>query len=198
MLQERNAILHSLHRALITSPAAGRDIPDTTFTFSILDTPRNNSWSFSRSNDPEVLKEGNYWVMPHFSGWSWPKPFIGPLDDALRKITGIEKDFDGQWRNKIDKVVWRGTGWFNSAGNVNLRPDLLAKTTAKEWADVQAMEWIMNGERANNSIPIQEFCRYKYIIYTEVSFPLSNQQLFPLAVDGRKEEVSLMADEDSK
>lgn len=75
---------------------------------------------------------------------------------------------------------------------------MLAKTTAKEWADVQAMEWIMNGERANNSIPIQEFCRYKYIIYTEVSFPLSNQQLFPLAVDGRKEEVSLMADEDSK
>ena len=36
-VQERNAILHQLHRAIITSPAP---LPDTIFALSILDSPR--------------------------------------------------------------------------------------------------------------------------------------------------------------
>ncbi|RDL31112.1 Uncharacterized protein BP5553_09901 [Venustampulla echinocandica] len=160
MLYERNAVLHQLHRALITSPTP---LPDTVFSFSVIDNPRQNTWSFSRSNDPNI--KGNYWVMPHFSFWSWPKPFIGTMDQALSKIDDVEKSIF--WVEKINKVVWRGTAWFNSVGNLNLRPMLLQVTKGKEWADVQDMKWKTNGVMAENSIEVEDFCRYKYIIYTE-------------------------------
>jgi hypothetical protein len=107
--------------------------------------------------------------MPHFSFWSWPLPFIGPVDQALSKIRAVEESFKGKWGHKIDKVVWRGTAWFNSVGNTDLRPKLLKVTKEKDWADVQNLEWVSNGEKAKNSIGIEDFCKYKYVIYTEVS-----------------------------
>ena len=161
MRQERNSVLHQLHRAIITSP---EHVPDTVFTFTILDTPLPNTWSFSRSNDPK-LKE-NYWVMPQFSGWSWPKPFIGTLDQALSKIEIIEEE--AEWEDKIDQAVWRGTGQFNSVGNIALRPQLLQATKGKPWADVELLKWGTNAVDAENAIGIEDFCKYKYIIYTEV------------------------------
>lgn len=111
--------------------------------------------------------QGNYWVMPHFSFWSWPKPFIGTIDQALSKINDVENSIP--WAQKTDKAVWRGTAWFNSVGNTNLRPLLLQVSKGKEWADVENMKWKTNGVMAENSIGIEDFCRYKYIIYTEVS-----------------------------
>ncbi|KAF4630378.1 hypothetical protein G7Y89_g7760 [Cudoniella acicularis] len=160
MLYERQAVLHQLYRAIITSPTP---LPDTILTLSIIDNPRQNAWSFARSNDPRI--KGNYWVMPHFAYWSWPKPFIGTMDTALSKIQEVERQTP--WDNKIDKAVWRGTAWFNSVGNTALRPNLLKETKGKDWADVEDMKWKMNGVEAANSIEIDEFCRYKYIIYTE-------------------------------
>ncbi len=157
--QERNAVLHQIHRAIATSPTP---LPDTVFTYSIIDNPRQNTWSFSR--DPKM--KGNYWIMPHFSFWSWPLPFIGTMDEGLTKITRVEKETP--WEKKIDKVVWRGTVWFNSISNTALRPHLLAATKGKDWADVASLEWESNSEGAKNSIRIEDFCKYKYIIYTEV------------------------------
>ncbi|APA08906.1 hypothetical protein sscle_04g036760 [Sclerotinia sclerotiorum 1980 UF-70] len=161
MLQERDSVLHQLHRAVITSPSP---LPNTIFAFNILDTPMNNSWAFSRSNDPHI-ENGNYWVMPHFSFWSWPLSFIGTVDQALSKIEDIEKNT--QWTEKIDKAVWRGTGWFNTVGNKDLRPGLIQKGKEKEWADIEALKWNTNSESAENAIGIEDFCRYKYIVYTE-------------------------------
>jgi hypothetical protein len=107
------------------------------------------------------MREGNYWVMPHFSFWSWPLPFIGPVDQALAKIQSVEEEFHAKWSEKIDKVAWRGTTWFNSVGNTDLRPKLLQVTKGKDWADVQNLEWVSNGDKALNSIDIEDFCRYK-------------------------------------
>jgi hypothetical protein len=104
--------------------------------------------------------------MPHFSFWAWPLPFIGTLDSALARISAVETSTP--WPKKIDKVVWRGTTWFNSVGNTNLRPKLLQATKGKEWADVEDLKWFNNGEKARNSLLIEDFCKYKYIIYTEV------------------------------
>lgn len=44
--------------------------------------------------------------------------------------------------------------------------------------DAEVGDW---WEKANNSIPIDEFCRYRYIIYTKVSsLPTSHlTQIFP-------------------
>ncbi|KAH8768815.1 glycosyl transferase family 90-domain-containing protein [Hyaloscypha finlandica] len=157
---ERNAVLHQLHRALITSPTP---LPNTIITLSILDTPHTNALSFARSNDPQI--PALYWLMPHFSFWAWPLPFIGTLDSALARISAVETSTP--WSKKIDKVVWRGTTWFNSVGNTNLRPKLLQLTKGKEWADVEDLKWFNNGEKARNSLLIEDFCKYKYIIYTE-------------------------------
>ncbi|TVY14473.1 O-glucosyltransferase rumi-like protein [Lachnellula arida] len=159
-LQERQSVLYQIHRALVTSPTP---LPDTVFSFSIIDYPRQDAWSFSRSNDPNI--KGNYWVMPHFSFWSWPKPFLGTMDQALDGISAIENRIP--WEKKIDKAVWRGTAWFNSVGNTALRPHLLAATKDQDWADVEDLRWETNGIKAKNSIGIEDFCKYKYIIYTE-------------------------------
>jgi len=93
------------------------------------------------------------------------KAFIGTIDEALTKIDRIESSTP--WGEKIDKVVWRGTGWFNSVGSPNLRYKLLQATKEKPWANVEDMQWEMNAEKASNSIRIEDFCKYKYIIYTE-------------------------------
>ncbi|PQE05967.1 DUF821 domain-containing protein [Rutstroemia sp. NJR-2017a BBW] len=160
--QEQHSVLHQLHRAIITSP---NPLPDTLFTFCVLDTPTNNSWTFSRSNDPAWEAGGNFWVMPHFSFWSWPLPFIGTMDQALSKIDKIEKEMS--WADKVDKAVWRGTAWFNSVANRDLRPSLVLKSKGKEWADVETLAWHNNAEDASNAVAIHDFCKYKYIIYTE-------------------------------
>jgi hypothetical protein len=76
--------------------------------------------------------------MPHISGWPWPKHFITTLDQALGKIDGIEKQM--LWDDKIDKAVWRGTGQFNSGGNVALRTNFLKAIEGKQWADVEDIE----------------------------------------------------------
>lgn len=164
--QERESVLQQIHRAMITSP---EPLPDMTFSLSIIDSPRQDAWSFSRSNNPDAT--GNYWVMPHFSFWSWPLQFIGTVDEALQKIERVERETP--WEEKIDKAVWRGTAWFNSVGNTQLRPQLLELSKGKEWADIETLKWESGGEKAENAIPIEEFCKYRYIIYTEVSHPLS-------------------------
>jgi hypothetical protein len=52
------------------------------FSFSVIDNPSVDMWSFSRSNHPDTVTE-NYWVMPHFTFWSWPLQFIGAVDEVL-------------------------------------------------------------------------------------------------------------------
>lgn len=73
---------------------------------------------------------------------------------------------------KIPKAIWRGTTWFNSIHNPRLRANLLAAAKDKPWADVEALRWETGtneqGERtAANSLPIEDFCRYRYVLHTE-------------------------------
>ncbi|KAF2503253.1 hypothetical protein BU16DRAFT_569124 [Lophium mytilinum] len=160
VIWERTAVLHQLHRALLTSP---EPLPDTVFALVVNDNPKNNSWSFARpSKEPVGM---NYWLMPHFSYWSWPLPFVGMMSDVLSKIAFVEETIP--WESKVDKAVWRGTPWFNPAGSPNLRPGLLeAAGGQKQWADVQSLKW-ESGGKAKNAIAIEDFCKYKYVIYAE-------------------------------
>jgi hypothetical protein len=81
------------------------------------------------------------------------------MDETLTRIASVEEEV-GSWDYKEDKLVWRGTPWFNPLGHPNLRKDLLAKTKGMEWADVAALD-------ASNALKIEDFCRYKYVVYTE-------------------------------
>ena len=111
--------------------------------------------------------------MPHFSFWAWNLPFIGSMGRAARAITELEKAYQkpGQWQRKISKAVWRGTSWFNSAQSPRLRQNLVKVAGGKPWADVETLQWLAgkggSGRNASNALPVEEFCRYKYVIHTE-------------------------------
>ena len=72
------------------------------------------------------------------------------------------------------QAVRRGTVWFNSIANINLRPQLMEQTNGKEWASVEDLKCENQGESAQNAIAIEDSCKYKYVIYTEVNLVHSN------------------------
>lgn len=98
--------------------------------------------------------------MPSFAFWSWPSTTLGAFDDIAARIDDIERRTP--WEKKTDKVIWRGTSWFNSLGHPTLRQDLLKATRDREWADVTSLS-----TSANNRLAIEDFCKYKYVVYTE-------------------------------
>jgi hypothetical protein len=161
MLNSRTAALHQLHRALVTSPYP---LPDTVLTLNIQDQPFGTSLTYSRPSSPSLSSTSRYFLIPHFSFWSWPLPSVISIPYASPRITAVEDTVD--FRSKIPKAVWRGTVWFNSISNPRLRPDLIKAVRAskrrEEWADVEAMD----GDK-KNGLNIWDFCRYKYVIHTE-------------------------------
>ncbi|OIW29052.1 hypothetical protein CONLIGDRAFT_645192 [Coniochaeta ligniaria NRRL 30616] len=166
MINSRTAALHQLHRALITSPTY---LPDTIFSLNFQDSPFGTSWTYSRpaadrSQSSSSPGTRNF-LMPHFSFWSWPLPFVGSISRAASAITAIESSLP--FGEKIPKAVWRGTSWFNSVHNPRLRQNLLKAVKEKswDWADVEALKW--EGGNASNAMGIEDFCRYKYVLHTE-------------------------------
>lgn len=123
--------------------------------------PRADAWSFARADDE--LSADAAWLMPHFGSWAWPHANVAPLDEVLARIAAREEGV--RWVEKEDRVVWRGSPWLNPEWSVSLRRRLLEVTQGVEWADVQA--WGL-GIDSGNTLAMDEFCRYRYIIYAEV------------------------------
>ncbi|QDS73422.1 hypothetical protein FKW77_008427 [Venturia effusa] len=93
--------------------------------------------------------------MPDYGFWSWPEPHIGNLDEVKEKVETLERGLS--WELKISKAVWRGSVHWNSG----LRGQLVETARGKAWSDVQQLDW------KNNALTMEEFCKYKYLIYTE-------------------------------
>ncbi|KAK2065276.1 hypothetical protein LY76DRAFT_364203 [Colletotrichum caudatum] len=151
-----------LNRALLTSPTL---LPDTFFNLHVQDIPVSLSWSHSRpamSPSPRHI-----FTIPHFSFWAWNRPFIRSIPHAAAAITDIEASLPFDMKDR--RAVWRGTAWFNNGAGANprSRQELLRITKDAFWADVQALEWVDSGGNATNALKIEDFCRHKYIIYTE-------------------------------
>ncbi|OHW97116.1 DUF821 domain-containing protein [Colletotrichum incanum] len=162
MYQRQNAALHQLNRALVTSSTP---LPDTFFNLYIQDTPVSRSWSHSR---PAISPSPKHiFTIPHFSFWAWNQPFIRSISHAAAAITDIEASLPFDMKDR--RAVWRGTTWFNNGASANprSRQELLRITDDAKWADVQALEWVNNGENATNALMIEDFCRHKYIVHTE-------------------------------
>ncbi|ROW07604.1 hypothetical protein VPNG_06825 [Cytospora leucostoma] len=178
MLNSRTASLHQVHRALLTAPPS-EPVPDTTFALNFQDQPFGTAWAYSTQADPASRPGANgddhpdarTFLMPHFSFWAWRLPFIGSMSRAAAAIDHIETALNPTFTSKIPRAVWRGTTWFNSVDNPRLRGDLLAATRDKPWADVEALRWDGTrnggGRTASNALPIEDFCRYRYVLHTE-------------------------------
>lgn len=182
MLASRAASLHQVHRALLTAPGA-EPVPDVpAFALNFQDQPFGTAWAYSRQADPQSRPgaadgdaDARSFLMPHFSAWAWRLPFVGSVARAAEAVRRIEDgEGAGGFAAKIPRAVWRGTTWFSSVHNPRLRANLLAAARGKPWADVEALRWDTvskdeggGGRTAENSLPIEDFCRYKYVLHTE-------------------------------
>lgn len=153
------AILHALHRAIITSPSP---LPDTEFSFSTSDIAdpdhlKRTIWALSRTADEEEK-----WLMSDFGYWSWPLNLIGGYEQVRQQIARTEPEF----HMKKKQAVWRGALKTNKH-----RQELLRVTENKEWADVKSIEWSSAADPkvSDGSKPISmaEHCQYQFLIHTE-------------------------------
>lgn len=189
MLASRAASLHQLHRALITAPSSDPPMPDIpALALNFQDQPFGTAWAYSRQADPlsrpgrapgDTNADARTFLMPHFSFWAWKLPFVGSISRAAEAVRRVEEDISPSFASKIPRAVWRGTTWFNSVNNPRLRANLLAAAKDKPWADVEALRWDTatqgggaaggagEGRTAENALPIEDFCRYRYVLHTE-------------------------------
>lgn len=176
MLASRTAALHQLHRAVLTTPPSDPPLPDTLLSLNIQDQPFGTALAYSTQADPaarpgalttDANADARSWLMPHFSFWAWNLPFVGSMSRAAAAITALESSTP--FSAKIPRAVWRGTTWFSSVHNPRLRANLVALARDQPWADVEPLAWDTAGaERtAGNALAIEDFCRYKYVLYTE-------------------------------
>ncbi|PSN72145.1 hypothetical protein BS50DRAFT_657962 [Corynespora cassiicola Philippines] len=155
--QERAlAILHSLDRAITTSPSP---LPNIEFSFAVSDVPdeehaNHTIWGLSRlETDREI------WLMPDFGYWSWPIGLVGAYEDVRAEIT----DKQISWDHKQAKLFWRGAAHTNS-----VRKDLLKATEGKKWADVRDVRWKNRTDVETGSpIPVADHCKYRFLMHTE-------------------------------
>jgi Glycosyl transferase family 90 len=156
------ALLHSMHRALITNPESDDPIPNIEFAVNLRDWPEDPQgihpeWVLTRHIDGDEQT----WVMPDFGYWSWPEDLIGEYSDIRREV----RETESFWAEKVDKAVWRGAITTN-----DLRKQLIQATKGQEWADVEAINWDNLKSMQTVALTIPEHCDYKYLIHTEGLF----------------------------
>jgi hypothetical protein len=154
------AILHSLHRAIVTSP---EPLPNTEFSFTVADVvpdpeeKHNPIWGLARKEEDEEI-----WLMSDFGYWSWPLDLVGAYDEVRREIAEAEVDFV----KKKKQAVWRGAVATNEH-----REELIKVTENKEWADVKAIVWAgvseLNPEDSVKALSMPQHCQYQFVIHTE-------------------------------
>lgn len=155
------AVWQQIHRALLGATAAGVTLPSIEFAVSVDDRPNtpeedendtHTLWSFSRRYENKAHDRA--FVMPDFNFWSWRG-----VAGSFTEMRARGKDLDEYMPDKIPKAVWRGVVWTNP----DVRAPLLEATKGKSWADVVEFDWMTRA----NYIPMEEFCRYAFLVHTE-------------------------------
>ncbi|KAM0720505.1 hypothetical protein Q7P37_004641 [Cladosporium fusiforme] len=155
------AVWQQIHRALLGATAAGETLPTIEFSVSVDDRPNtpeedpndtHTLWSFSRRYENPAHDRA--FVMPDFNFWSWRG-----VAGSFTEMRARGKELDEYIPDKIPKAVWRGVVWTNP----DVRAPLLKATKNKDWADVVEFDWMTRA----NYIPMEEFCRYAFLVHTE-------------------------------
>ncbi|KZM19421.1 hypothetical protein ST47_g9363 [Ascochyta rabiei] len=153
------AILHQLHRAIVSSPSP---LPSIEFSFSVNDIAdeshaHHTMWTFSR----HVSLDKEMWVMPDFGYWSWPLDLVGEYQQIRSDMRGSELD----WEKKIPKLLWRGA----VKTNEEVRGALMRVAKGKSWADVDQVTWKSRKDvtAGSDALPIKDHCKYQFLMHTE-------------------------------
>ncbi|KAF3922871.1 hypothetical protein AA313_de0206447 [Arthrobotrys entomopaga] len=148
--ERHQATLHAANQALRTSL---EPLPNVLLPFLLNDHPSGNMITLARSPAPKEIN--STFLMPDYAFWSWPELKIGAWTEARARIAAVDTQYG--FKSKSNVAIWRGTVGFNSG----IRGKLVAATKNQTWADVQEIKW------GKNSLAIEDYCRYKYLLYTE-------------------------------
>ncbi|KAK8197989.1 glycosyl transferase family 90-domain-containing protein [Phyllosticta capitalensis] len=148
------AALASLHRAMNAIPNP-RELPNIEFVLDLHDrgeagSPDKVRWTWARHKTNQ-----NMWVVPDFDGWSYPDDAVGSYPQFRDEVMEAEVPLD----DKIPQLAWRGSLGVNGG----LRKALVEASENQTWSDVKSIDW----RTRNNVIPMQDFCKYKYVAHTE-------------------------------
>ncbi|KAM0716368.1 hypothetical protein Q7P37_007813 [Cladosporium fusiforme] len=156
------SLLSQINRAIAGATAAGQKLPSIEFAVTVDDMamiPNKNDthaiWSFARR-----LIDGDQerqWLVPDFDFWSWGQSGGASYSEMRTRAT----DRDSFLADKIPQAVWRGVVWTNEG----VRGPLIAQTKDQTWADVEEVSWDAGAK--DNMIPIEDYCRYAFIVHTE-------------------------------
>ncbi|KAK4057562.1 hypothetical protein OIO90_001207 [Microbotryomycetes sp. JL221] len=146
------AVLASLHQAVVTSP---EPVPDVELFFRGTDNlDPGPHWGLNREDTDTSAEQ--MWLLPDFGFWSWPEPRVLGWQDARRKAKAMDARLS--WSEKSDKLFWRGA--FLAKIRENLR-DAAAK---HPWADIGEINW---GAGAAGRISMEDHCKYKFLASVE-------------------------------
>ncbi|KXG52076.1 Lipopolysaccharide-modifying protein [Penicillium griseofulvum] len=149
------ATLHSLHRALISSP---EKVPNIEFAFNSDDRIEPVAlWGYARQEE-----DSNIWLIPDFGYWSWPETKAGSMKEVVMKAEWAEDAGGLSWPKKVQKVLWRG-----ATMGLELREKLIEVASSQPWADVKALNWKDHESMTSDLKSMSEHCEYKYLAHTE-------------------------------
>jgi hypothetical protein len=153
------SVISQINRAVLGATAAGQKLPSIEFAVTVDDMallPNGDDthaiWSFTRriiDGDQHRL-----WMIPDMDY----QAFFGASYAETRSRAAQRESF---LVDKIPKAVWRGVVWTNEW----VRKPLMEATKGKDWADVEEVSW--EADAKDNMIPIEDYCRYAFIVHTE-------------------------------
>ncbi|KAK4988252.1 hypothetical protein LTR50_004078 [Elasticomyces elasticus] len=152
-------VLHSIHRALLTSLES---VPDIEFSFTVDDMsllPVEGSrtiWTFARRTADDFMDR--LWLMPDFNFWAWPS--IGGSFANMQRRVRQDTKLEALMTAKIPQVVWRGVRWTNE----QIRGALIDATMGKGWADVQVIDWSNQTDLALKKLSRSYSGRLNYLL----------------------------------
>ncbi|KAM0793379.1 hypothetical protein ACM66B_000834 [Microbotryomycetes sp. NB124-2] len=145
------AILASLHQALVTAP---EPVPDVEFWFRGTDNvPPGPHFGLNREDgkDSEQM-----WLLPDFGFWSWPEPRVLGWQDARRKAKALDARLS--WAEKLPRLFWRG------AYLAKIREELRDAVSGHDWSDIGEINW---GAGAQGRIAMEDHCRHRFLASVE-------------------------------
>ena len=161
------ATLHAINRALNAIPPNDRArLPNIEFIGFLQDhttmyghdqDPSPVSWAYTKRDDPLY---DNVWLMPDFGFYDWPEAMIGSWNQARRSIQHVESSITS-FGDKIPKVFWRGSTFFNP----RLRDSFVETTANQTWADVATFNQFDPATIKKDMQPISDYCRYQFVAH---------------------------------
>ncbi|KAH9845298.1 putative lipopolysaccharide-modifying enzyme [Teratosphaeria destructans] len=153
-------ILSLIQRALDSAIAGGEYLPTIETSITFPDTVEmdpssdHTVWTVGRQLSNRV--HDRYWLIPNYDFW-----YDAPM--AYRETRRRMMEHDSAFKEKIPKVVWRGSTWVDRP----LREALLAATESQAWADVVSTEVDDREEELRRRMSLPDMCKYAFTAHTE-------------------------------